>query len=65
VPEGYRETVTATLLEVRPGVYLTLWQGASGATVIQHDDFETGVVHSRTTLPGTEFQVRESTLKVH
>ena len=55
VGDGHSETVAATVHEVRPGVYFTSWQEASGATVTHLEDFQNGVLHSRATLPNGEF----------
>ncbi|MEV5958644.1 hypothetical protein AB0M11_33725 [Streptomyces sp. NPDC051987] len=53
LPDGHTETVTTTVAEVRPHVYLTSWREQRGTRVLHLEDFERGRVHSRIALPGS------------
>ncbi|MFH9089892.1 MoaF-related domain-containing protein [Streptomyces sp. NPDC017673] len=62
LPDGHTETVTTTVAEVRPHVYLTSWRERRGTRVLHLEDFERGRVHSRIALPGGEPHARLGTL---
>ncbi|WP_459735852.1 MoaF-related domain-containing protein [Streptomyces sp. E-15] len=62
LPDGHTETVTTTVAEVRPRIYLTSWQEWRGTRVLHLEDFERGRVHSRRAFPdygGGEFAAAE------
>ncbi|MFE1195491.1 hypothetical protein ACFW6E_22310 [Streptomyces olivaceoviridis] len=60
--DGHTETVTTTVAEVRPHVYLTSWRERRGTRVLHLEDFERGRVHSRIELPGSPPLARLGTL---
>lgn len=47
LPDGHTETVTTTVAEVRPHLYLTSRHERRGTRVLHLEDFERGRVHSR------------------
>jgi predicted SnoaL-like aldol condensation-catalyzing enzyme len=49
-PDGHEETVSATMVEVRPNLYLTSWKEPSGAAFSHIHDFERGEVIANVTL---------------
>lgn len=60
---GYAETVTIRMMEIRPNVYLASWQERKGATVTQVQDFEYGLLHTNITTRDGFFYNLQGTLK--
>jgi len=60
---GYSETVTIRMMEIRPQVYLVSWKEQKGTTVSQVQDYEHGLLYTNITLPGGDFYNLQGTLK--
>lgn len=60
---GYTETVSIRMMEIRPNVYLASWQEKKGTTVTQVQDFEYGLLHTNITTPGGSFYNLQGTLR--
>lgn len=52
--EGFEETIGISVMPIRPGVFMVVWQEENRTTVTHIEDFENGVVYSNITLPGNE-----------
>jgi hypothetical protein len=57
------ETVSIKLTEIRPALFLVTWKEASGTTVTQVHDHETGVIYSNWTTPEGQFTNVRGTIK--
>ncbi|HEY5834051.1 MoaF-related domain-containing protein [Streptomyces sp.] len=60
---GHRETVAASMAEVRPGLFFTSWKERSGSTVTQLQDFANGVLRASVALQDGRCAVLSGTLQ--
>jgi hypothetical protein len=61
--KGISETVRMSTTQIRPGVLMFSWQGASGATAVHVVDFENEIVYANTTQPDGNFIRMKGALK--
>lgn len=59
---GYTETVTTRLMEIRPNVYLAGWKEKSGATVTHVEDYEYNLLYTNITMPNGDFYTLQGSL---
>lgn len=57
------ETVAITLTELKPKLYMAIWEEKNGNSVTQIQDHEHGVVYNHWTSPKGEFVHAKGTLK--
>lgn len=60
---GHTESVSTTVAEIRPDVFMVAWKEASGATVTHVEDHENGIVYSNATLPCGAFYTMKGIIR--